>query len=94
MTAAPPCRPRTRSGARAGNRAGNAGRTAVVPSDEGASAVEYGLLVAGIAAVVVAIVFALGGTLEGLSGAVDDCARAASAAGCPAPAGDGLASDA
>jgi len=32
--------------------------------ERGASAVEYGLLVAGIAAVIVAIVFLLGGTLE------------------------------
>ncbi len=32
--------------------------------DEGASAVEYGLLVAGIAAVIVAIVFLLGGVIQ------------------------------
>ena len=40
------------------------------------------------------IVFALGGTLDSLFGAVDECASAASATGCAAPAGDGLASDA
>jgi len=34
-------------------------------SDEGASAVEYGLLVAAIAAVIVVIVFALGNVLQG-----------------------------
>ena len=34
--------------------------------ERGASAVEYGLLVAGIAAVIVAIVFVLGGTLSGV----------------------------
>ena len=34
--------------------------------ERGASAVEYGLLVAGIAAVVVGIVFLLGGTLSGV----------------------------
>ncbi len=34
--------------------------------ERGASAVEYGLLVAGIAAVIVAIVFMLGGTLSGV----------------------------
>ena len=34
--------------------------------ERGASAVEYGLLVAGIAAVIVAIVFLLGGTLQGV----------------------------
>ena len=33
--------------------------------ERGASAVEYGLLVAGIAAVIVGIVFVLGGTAEG-----------------------------
>jgi pilus assembly protein Flp/PilA len=32
--------------------------------DEGASAVEYGLLVAAIAAVIVLIVFALGGVIQ------------------------------
>ena len=32
--------------------------------ERGASAVEYGLLVAGIAAVIIAIVFLLGGTLS------------------------------
>ena len=33
--------------------------------EEGASAVEYGLLVAGIAALIVVIVFALGGVIQG-----------------------------
>ena len=33
-------------------------------TDDGASAVEYGLLVAGIAALIVAIVFLLGGTIK------------------------------
>ena len=33
-------------------------------SDEGASAVEYGLLVAAIAALIVVIVFALGGIIQ------------------------------
>ena len=40
--------------------------------ERGASAVEYGLLVAGIAAVIVAIVFALGGTLEGVFSSTND----------------------
>ncbi|HSK34762.1 MAG TPA: Flp family type IVb pilin [Propionicimonas sp.] len=35
-------------------------------SEDGASAVEYGLLVAGIAGVVVAIIFLLGGTVRDL----------------------------
>ena len=34
--------------------------------ERGASAVEYGLLVAGIAAVIIAAVFLLGGTLSGV----------------------------
>ena len=34
--------------------------------ERGASAVEYGLLVAGIAAVIVVVVFALGTTLQGV----------------------------
>ena len=33
-------------------------------NDDGASAVEYGLLVAGIAAVIVLLVFALGGVMK------------------------------
>jgi pilus assembly protein Flp/PilA len=39
-------------------------RTALQRNDEGASAVEYGLLVAAIAAVIVVIVFALGGVIK------------------------------
>ncbi len=39
-------------------------RTALHKNDEGASAVEYGLLVAAIAAVIVVIVFALGGVIK------------------------------
>lgn len=35
-------------------------------SDTGASAVEYGLLVAGIAALIMVILFALGGGTDGL----------------------------
>ena len=34
--------------------------------DEGASAVEYGLLVAAIAALIVVVVFALGGVIQGV----------------------------
>lgn len=34
--------------------------------DEGASAVEYGLLVAAIAAVIIIIIFALGGVVKGV----------------------------
>ena len=35
-------------------------------SERGASAVEYGLLIAGIAALVALVVFALGGAISGL----------------------------
>ena len=40
-------------------------------SEDGASAVEYGLLVAGVAALIVIIVFALGGQMAALFG--DSC---------------------
>ena len=39
-------------------------RKARALNDEGASAVEYGLLVAAIAAVIVIIIFALGGVIK------------------------------
>ncbi len=39
-------------------------RNILSKKDEGASAVEYGLLVAAIAAVIVVIVFALGGVIK------------------------------
>jgi pilus assembly protein Flp/PilA len=35
-------------------------------SERGASAVEYGLLIAGIAALIVVVVFAFGGSLTGI----------------------------
>ena len=44
---------------------GSSGRTCARRGDEGASAVEYGLLVAAIAAVIVALVFALGAYVRG-----------------------------
>ncbi|WP_307803864.1 Flp family type IVb pilin [Micromonospora echinofusca] len=44
--------------------------------DEGASAVEYGLLVALIAVVIAATVFALGGALDEKFGDVRDCVTA------------------
>jgi pilus assembly protein Flp/PilA len=40
--------------------------TARARTDEGASAVEYGLLIAGIAALIAAVVFVLGGAISGL----------------------------
>jgi pilus assembly protein Flp/PilA len=41
-------------------------KVAQVRRDEGASAVEYGLLVAAIAALIVLVVFALGGVIKGV----------------------------
>ena len=47
--------------------------------ERGASAVEYGLLVAGIAAVIVAVVFLLGGQIKGAFNSTNSCI---SAKGC------------
>lgn len=41
-------------------------KDAWMASDEGATAVEYGLMVAGIAVVIIVAVFALGDILDGL----------------------------
>ena len=55
-------------------------------NEEGASAVEYGLLVAAIAALIVLIVFALGGVISDsfnkTCGAISGGASAASGATC------------
>lgn len=42
-------------------------------SERGASAVEYGLLIAGIAALIVIVVFAFGGNLRGIF--TDTCSK-------------------
>ncbi|HZI97210.1 MAG TPA: Flp family type IVb pilin [Actinomycetales bacterium] len=42
-------------------------------TDEGASAVEYGLLVAAIAAIIVGIVFTLGTTVQGVFTDTEAC---------------------
>ncbi len=42
-------------------------------NDEGASAVEYGLLVAAIAAVIVGILFTFGSTISGVLGRTNTC---------------------
>jgi pilus assembly protein Flp/PilA len=56
--------------------------------DDGASAVEYGLLVALIAVVIAGAVTALGIALNDRLTSVGDCVASASAADCdPAPAG-------
>jgi pilus assembly protein Flp/PilA len=48
--------------------------------ERGASAVEYGLLIAGIAALIVVVVFAFGGALSGIF--TDTCNSVAGAASC------------
>jgi pilus assembly protein Flp/PilA len=55
-------------------------------TDEGASAVEYGLLVAAIAAVIVVVVFALGNVLH--SKFQDTCSKIGSNAGSSATPAD------
>jgi pilus assembly protein Flp/PilA len=54
-------------------------KVADVRKDDGASAVEYGLLVAAIAALIVIIVFALGGLVRSIF--QDTCKGIASGAG-------------
>ena len=53
-------------------------------NDRGASAVEYGLLVAGIAAVIVTIVFIFGNKIENIFN--NTCAKVNSNTACSAPA--------
>ncbi|MFC6286548.1 Flp family type IVb pilin [Nocardioides sp. GCM10027113] len=48
--------------------------------ERGASAVEYGLLIAGIAALIVVVVFAFGGQLEGVF--EDTCKSVAQSTTC------------
>ena len=51
--------------------------------DEGASAVEYGLLVAAIAAIIVGVVFLLGSRVKSTFSQTDKCISAGSSiAGC------------
>ncbi|WP_240341031.1 Flp family type IVb pilin [Nocardioides sp. SYSU D00038] len=51
--------------------------------ERGASAVEYGLLIAGIAAIIAAAVFAFGGGTDGLfHGSCDDIIEAQSIGSC------------
>lgn len=52
------------------------------PHDAGASAVEYALLIAGIAAVVVLAVFTLGGAVTGLFTETKDCYAAGASSTC------------
>jgi pilus assembly protein Flp/PilA len=53
--------------------------------DDGATAVEYGLLVALIAVVLAAAAFALGGAVRDKLNDTADCVDSSTAANCPAP---------
>ena len=57
-------------------------RNTMTRSDEGASAVEYGLLIAAIAAVIVGIVFGLGLLIKGSFSKTSSCISAGTGAGC------------
>jgi pilus assembly protein Flp/PilA len=50
--------------------------------ERGASAVEYGLLIAGIAALIVVIVFAFGGVLSNIFGSTCNSVGASSGQSC------------
>lgn len=50
--------------------------------DQGASAVEYGLLVAAIAAVIVGVVFALGNKIQAAFSHTDACVGSKGGTGC------------
>lgn len=54
-------------------RLGAAVRTRIVRDDEGATAVEYGLIVGLIAVVIIAAVVLLGGTLSGFFTDINNC---------------------
>ena len=53
-------------------------------SDDGASAVEYGLLVAGIAVVIIGVVFVLGNTIQDRFTETNTCITT-NGVNCPAP---------
>ncbi len=50
--------------------------------DEGASAVEYGLLIAGIAAIIVVTVFVLGGQLKDRFAKTGSCVAGSTSTAC------------
>jgi pilus assembly protein Flp/PilA len=52
------------------------------PVDSGATAVEYGLILAAVAAIVVAVVFGLGGLTKGQFSSASSCIAAGAAATC------------
>ena len=53
-----------------------------VRSDKGASAVEYGLLIAGIAALIVVVVFAFGGVIKDVFDSTCDSVGKSSGKSC------------
>lgn len=53
-------------------------------SDEGATAVEYGIMVALIAVVIIAAVYGIGQALKGDFTTVEKCLKTPTAANCPA----------
>ena len=57
-------------------------RKIVRSKDEGASAVEYGLLVAGIAVVIIAAVFLLGNNIKGVFNKSASCISSAAVTTC------------
>ena len=57
-------------------------RKVVSRNDQGASAVEYGLLVAGIAVVIIVAVFLLGSNIKGVFDKSGSCIASTTAAPC------------
>ncbi len=57
-------------------------RTTISRNDDGASAVEYGLLIAAIAAVIVGIVFGLGTLVKNAFGDTSTCIQNSGGTGC------------
>ena len=66
-------------------------KTAVRQDDEGASAVEYGLLVAAIAAIIILVVFALGTYVRGAFKDTCDAFSASNAVNSNGPASNNCA---
>jgi pilus assembly protein Flp/PilA len=52
------------------------------PADGGATAVEYGLILAAIAAIVVAVIFGLGGLTKSQFSSASSCINAGAASTC------------
>ena len=59
--------------------------TKFVKDESGATAIEYGLIAALIAVVIIGAVSALGTTIQGTFETVDTCIATPNAEGCPQP---------